>query len=124
MTTQKIRHKFLTAWLVFLLFGNSLFILFNLCNSLTAREIDPNIPVWLFPYFILDNILRIIFVIALFRWKKWGFWGFVATTFLSFITSLLTGLSFVSSISGFLSALLLFGALQIGKEHKGWTQLE
>ena len=124
MDTQKIRHKYLTVWLIIMLIFNSLASLSNICNSLTIREINPNVPFWIFPTLTLISILNIVFVIALFRWEKWGFWGLVAIFTLSFIVNLLIGVDFVFTFLGISGLVILFGALRIGKEYSGWSQLE
>ena len=124
MKTQKFRHKFLTVWLIIILLADLFLLFLNTCNSLTVSAIDPNIPIWLFPTSTFISFLNIIFIVALFRWKKWGFWGLVATSIVSFIINLMIGQDLVLSILGFSSLLTLFVALQVGKEYKGWSQLE
>jgi hypothetical protein len=62
--------------------------------------------------------------IALLRWKKWGFWGLVASAAITLGVNLTIGLGLSSAIVGFLGVILLYGVLHIGKENKGWPQLD
>jgi hypothetical protein len=41
-----------------------------------------------------------------------------------FAVNLAIGLDIISAILGLVGVAVLFGALHIGKENKGWTQLE
>ena len=124
MNELKIRHGCLTVWLVWLLIANSAIVMIYIFSYLAIKEIYPNAPVWAFPILTLGVILNIVFLIALFRWKKWGLWGSVVTYSLLFIVNLLVGISFIQAFLGLSGLVILFGVLQIGKEHKGWSQLE
>lgn len=124
MSKQKKRHGCLTIWLAFMLFSNSIGILTYIFANSTVRESYPNAPLWVFPMLTIGGILNIIFIIALFRWKKWGFWGSIVTYVISFGVNLLVGLNITQALFGLSGLAILFGVLQIGKEHKGWSQLE
>lgn len=78
-------------------------------------------------YFV-PYTLYVLCAIALFKWKKWGFWVFIGTALAPGIYTLVTDsfspftviqLSFAA-----LPIALLFGVLHIGKENKGWPQLD
>ena len=125
MDEQKFRHGCLTKWLVFLLIVNSVIVLILvLSGSAIRNEVTPTTPAWVFLVFTLSGILNIFFVIALFRWKKWGFWGLVGTFGLVFIVNLVLEVNIVQAFLGLSGVAILFGVLQIGKEKKGWSQLE
>lgn len=124
MNQQKVRHGCLTIWLGFLLIANSSVVLIYTLYNSTLRKLYPTTPAWAFSVLTLCGVLNIIFLIALLRWKKWGFWGSVGTYVLSFTVNLLLGISFIQAFLGLSGLVVLFGTLQIGKENKGWSQLE
>lgn len=124
MNEQKKRHGCLTAWLVLMLIANSAVVLIYTLGSAAVRQKYPHAPDWALPALTLGGILNVVFLIALFRWKKWGFWGSVATYALSFVVNLAVGVNVVQVLLGLSGLAILFGVLQIGKENKGWSQLE
>ena len=124
MNEQKKRHGCLTAWLVLMLISNSAVVLIYVLGSAVVRQYYPNAPGWAFPALTLGGVLNIVFIVALFRWKKWGFWGSVATYALSSVVGLVVGLSVAQTLNGLTGLAILFGVLQIGKQNKGWPQLE
>lgn len=124
MNKQKKRHWSLTTWLVLMLIGNSLAVLTYMFDSSNVRQYYPTAPSWAFPALTLGGILNIVFLIALFRWKKWGFWGSVAIYPLGFIVNLQVGVDVGQLLVGMSGLAILFGVLHIGKENKGWPQLE
>jgi hypothetical protein len=73
--------------------------------------------------FVVLLIFNIICLIALFKWKKWGFWGVVVGIIIGVCLNLYLGLGPVS-FSGLIALAVLYGVLQIGKENKGWPQLD
>jgi hypothetical protein len=124
MNEGKQRHGCLTTWLVLMIIANSLTAVMYLFASDAIRKNLPNAPVWVFPILAVGGIFNVVCAIALFRWKKWGFFGFVATTILAFIFNLMIGLNIVQVILGLVGLAIMYWVLQIGKEKKGWTQLE
>jgi hypothetical protein len=70
------------------------------------------------------GLVNVLCAVALLRWKKWGFWGFVASAVAIFIVNLSIGLGPSSVLGGAVGVAVLYGVLQIGKENKGWPQLE
>ena len=124
MNQQKRRHGCLTAWLILALIANSTTVLIYTLGSATFRPAYPNAPGWAASALILGGILNIVFAIALFRWKRWGFWGYVATIALTIAVNLVLGLNVVQAMPGLVGVAILYGVLQIGKEDKGWPQLE
>ena len=120
----KQRHGCLTAYLVFMIIANSATSLIYLVGSEGIRKNAPNMPEWVFPVLIVGGIFNLVCAIALFRWKKWGFWGFVCSAAVVFFVNLAIGLNPVAAVGGLLGVAILYGVLHIGKERKGWTQLE
>ena len=128
-TPPKQRHGCLTAWLVLAILGNSLLALLVACLYFLAgpeviRRTAPNLPGWAFPFMIAAGIFNVLCAVALFRWKKWGFWGFVATTVLAFAINLYHGLTPTASSTGLLGIAILYGVLNVGKDRRGWDQLD
>ena len=124
MTVGKERNGCLTAWLALMIAGNSIVAGVYLFGSAHLALGLPGEPRWVGPLLAFVGILNVIFAIALLRWKRWGFFGCVATSVLAFVVNVGTGLGIGHSLLGLAGLAILFGALQIGGENKGWTQLE
>jgi hypothetical protein len=84
----------------------------------------PNMPPWGIPVLIVTSLFNVICAIALVQWKKWGFWGLCASTVVAFVVNSSYGVGVGGSLAGPVGLLILYGVLQIGKENKGWPQLE
>ena len=67
---------------------------------------------------------NIVCAVALFQWKKWAFWGFVASAVITFAINLEIGLGVGQAVLGLIGIVILYWVLQMGKEKKGWAQLE
>ena len=124
MAARKKRHGCLTTWLVFMMLGNSISALAYLFGSQIMRQILPDLPTWVFPLLAIITTFNTICTIALFKWKKWGFWGFLGSSVAALIINLSIGLGIGQSLFGLLGIVLLYGVLNIGRENKGWSQLE
>lgn len=120
----KQRHGCLTTYLVFMMVVNSATSILYLVGAEGIKQSVPNIPDWAFPILSIVGIFNLACAIALFRWKKWGFWGFVASSVGAFLINLSIGLGIGSAVGGLIGIAVLYGVLQIGKELKGWSQLE
>jgi hypothetical protein len=117
MAGGKSRHGCLTAWLVLMIVTNSGVALVYLLGSEAIRR-TLNVPGWAFPVLIVCCLFNLVCAIALFRWKRWGFWGFCGSSPVALVVNLSVGIPIGSVLHG------LVGVLQIGKENKGWHQLE
>jgi len=124
MGDGKNRHGCLTAWLVLMIVANSAAALMYLLGSEAIRDKLPNMPGWTFPVLIVLSLFNLVCAIALFQWKKWGFWGICASGVVALVVNLSAGLGIGSTLAGLLGVLLLYGVLHIGKENKGWPQLD
>ena len=125
MTIQRGRHGCLTAWLIFMLVGNSLGALGYILAGEAIREALPATSAgWVIPVLAVLSIANIVFAIALFQWQKWGFWGVVATSVAAFIINLSIGIGVGQSALGLIGIALLYGVLNIGDSNKGWPQLK
>jgi len=124
MADGKNRHGCLTAWLVLMIIANSATALMYLFGSGAIRQTLPNMPGWAFPVLIVTSLFNLVCATALFQWKKWGFWEFCATGVVALVVNLSVSLGIGPALGGLLGVLLLYGVLHIGKENKGWPQLD
>lgn len=124
MAEGKSRHGCLTAWLVLMIIANSASALMYLLGSDAIRQALPNAPGWAFPVLIVFSLFNLVCAIALFQWKKWGFWGFCVSSVVALVVNLSIGLGIGPAVGGLIGVALLYGVLQIGKENKGWPQLD
>ncbi len=124
MAEPKSRHGCLTAWLVLMIIANSATALMYLLRSDVIRRAFPDAPGWASPVLIVLALFNLVCAIALFQWKKWGFWGFCASSIVALVVNLSIGLGIGPSLVGLIGVALLYGVLQIGKENKGWPQLD
>jgi hypothetical protein len=77
------------------------------------------------PSLILLLILNLVCVLALFKWKKWGFWGFCAVNVIGLFVDIGLDINLVWPVTQIaFGIVVLYVALNIGKEDKGWPQLE
>jgi len=124
MEEGKKRHGCLTAWLILMLVANSVAALAYLLGRDAIQKQLPNMPDWAFPVLVVMCLFNLACAIALFRWKKWGFWGFCVSSVIALAVNLSIGLGVGQSLCGLIGVALLYGVLQIGKENKGWPQLD
>jgi hypothetical protein len=124
VVSEKKRHGCLTAYLVLMIIANCATALFYVIGSEAVKRRLPNMPDWAFPVLIAIGIVNLVCAVALLRWKKWGFWGFCISTAIVFVLNLAIGLSVASAIGGLLGVAILYGVLHIGKDNKGWPQLD
>jgi len=115
MLGQKQRHGCLTAYLIFAIIVNVGVALYYVLGGLATFAIGA--------IFVVLLIFNIICFVALFKWRKWGFWGCVVCIIAGLCLNLYIGLGPVS-FSGLIGLAVLYGVLQIGKENKGWPQLD
>jgi hypothetical protein len=87
-------------------------------------EDPPNSPMWVLVFFFVKSLFELLCSLALFRWKKWGFWGILLSSVAGIIYNAYRGSILFALLITLLIVLPLWGALTIGGEHKGWTQLE
>ena len=124
MSDQKERHGCLTAFLIFVIVVNSLGALLNLLGSNYIKQISPGIPTWAIAVIGIFCVFNIVCAIALFKLKKWGFWGCLFSSIIAVFLNLAIGQGIVRSLVGLLGIVILYGVLHIGKDNKGWPQLD
>jgi len=116
-----------------MIIANSVTVL-SLLMALMIKSSQPNAPPpWTMltladRYLAIANVViaiaNVVFSVALFQWKKWGFLGLVGTNILVVIIGLTIGKHIGRVLLPVLWVVILYALLQIGKEKRGWTQLE
>jgi lipopolysaccharide export LptBFGC system permease protein LptF len=116
----KKRHGCLTAWLVLIIIANVAVMIISVASISSNPS---NYYVWAIPVEIIFGVWAVVCAIALFKWKKWGFWGFFIAAIILTIIYIIAG-NYVYCITPFISVGILYAVLNIGKDNKGWPQLE
>lgn len=107
MSKQKIKTKkrgiFLTLIIVYI-FINLVESVFNLSSfNQTYKLLYNPIPFWLLPLALIADILEVIGVYGIIKWKKWGAYSIFASVLLSwfscfFVSQQLLGIVITTSI--------------------------
>ena len=124
MSDQKKRHGCLTTYLIFMIIVNSLGTLVYLLSSNFIKQNVPGMPSWAIAVLGIFCAFNVVCAIALFNLKKWGFWGFLLSTIVAFFVNLSIGLGIGQTLLGLLGIVIVYGVLHIGKDNKGWPQLD
>lgn len=124
MTDDKKRHGCLTAFLIFMIIFNSGSALLNFMANDFISSTNPNIPPWALPVLGIVGVFNLVCSIALLKFKKWGFYGFVISAVIVVFINISADMGIGSVIGGLLGVAILYGVLHIGKENKGWPQLD
>lgn len=120
----KTRNGWLTAFLVVAMFMNALTAGIYLLRPDQVRATYPAVTNTVSTGLACVAVFNFVCTVALLRWKRWGFWGVVAASTVALVINLSIGIGIGQSLFGVLGPALLFAALQIGKDNKGWPQLE
>jgi hypothetical protein len=119
---EKTRHGLLTTWLVLIIIFNIIAIIIAMPKGSPSVQ---DLPWWQALITIVFNLFNIVCAIALFFWKKWGFWGFCAGSVAAFIANIIMGeLVILALVDMVIGLAVLYLVLNIGKDNKGWPQLE
>lgn len=124
-TDDRKRHGCLTIWLLLLILWNlALVLTYSGCNMAEWMG-DTGEPFgWYYPIMVGLAFLSIICVFALFRWRKWGFWMLLIINAFKLVLEVSVGSSNFMVLTGIVvTMLILFAALNMGRENKGWPQL-
>lgn len=121
--TPKRRHGCLLAFLIYMIVASTVLTTVNALNTADIQRIYPRLPLWGIWALPVMSMLNILFALLLFRWKKWGFFGYCLTSLIACGLQLYGGVG-IAALSALLGIIILFAALQIGGENKGWSQLE
>jgi hypothetical protein len=133
MTDLKQRHGCLTAFLVLAIPSSALVALVSLLIALVGPAAykftdSANAPGWTLWADCIATVLSTVSLMAIFVWRKWGFYGVIASALLamgSYLGSMPTLIQAASMLVLYLVGIgILFGVLQIGRDKKGWAQLE
>lgn len=113
---------YVVAWLwVIIAFDGLGAIAFLFTNEIVIKG-TPHVPGPLAALYVLDDILSIIFAIAVLRWKKWGAWGILLLA-----ASLMVGAyayaGFVPTLWGIGHIVVLCILLNVGGRNRVWPRL-
>lgn len=106
--TQKKKGGCLTALLVFLIV---VYALGALGSFVASPFLQGTIPGYTPGYGIVSgilNILNIVFLISVWRFKKWGFYGYIAVTVIGIIIDLYRGGGIASALMALIFPIILF----------------
>jgi hypothetical protein len=118
------RHGCLTAYLVFMLFVNTVAGLGFILAGNRELALYPSAPAAT-PYILgFAYVLNVVIVLFLFWWQKTAFYVFCVLAVLVFLFNLYMGMDSISATIGLLTPLILYGVLQIGGERKAWKYLK
>ena len=124
MENSKNRHGCLTAYLIFMLIANSAVFVMYLTSSEAIIAANPSMPQWAIPVLMFFGTVNVICAVMLFKLKRSGFYGFVVSAIIVFFLNLHFGLGIAGSLPGLIGIAILYGVLNIGKDNKGWPQLD
>ena len=113
---EKTRHGCLTAYLILAIVSCAVIgVTYSGIGNLTTRGS---------PVYAVDSLLKIGFLIAIWRWRKWGFWAIVVLDLVGGAYQAFAIRSFIPPIAAVLDIVIMYGVLHIGRERQGWRQLE
>ena len=121
VSNDKQRHGCLTAWLIYMIIGNSISTLIWLIDP-GIFQLDASEGTFVLLAFL--GALNVMCAIALLQWKRWGFYGFCGTSIISCFINVSLGFGIVSLLLSLFAVGALFGMLNIGQERKAWPRLE
>ncbi len=120
---ERKRHPFLTLWLMVIIGANFMELIRQFYFRDIFLETYPHAPEWVFVSIGLLAGINIALGIALFLWKKWAFWGFLLSSLGGLLLYLKAGAG-IQTLLGLTGVAVLYFALQLGGENKGWHQLD
>jgi len=113
---EKKRHGCLTAYLILAIVTVAVIgVSYSGIGNLTSHGS---------PVYAVDSLLKIAFLIAIWRWRKWGFWAIVVLDIIGGAYQAFAIDSFIPPVAAVLDILIMYGVLHIGGERQGWRQLE
>ncbi len=121
----KQRHGCVTAWLILMIFINSLAAIVNLFASEMIRNNLPgDVSTSLIIILGILGIANVVFSVLLFQHRKLGFFGFTITSIGAVFINLSIGLDIAQSLFGLAGIAILYGVLQIKKDGvSAWENL-
>jgi hypothetical protein len=120
VSADKRRHGCLTAWLLLIIVVN---IGLTIWNVVSISQEPHLYYAWAMPVIIIFCVWIVTCAVAIFMWKKWGFYGFCAGAIGEMIVYIIAG-NYFYFLMPLVGVAILFSVLNIGKENRGWTQLE
>lgn len=121
------RHGCLTAILVLSLLWNGIVLLYTTVGASLIREQLPEVTQGIITVSAILALAEMGCLIGILRWKRWGIWGVGLLAAVGIIRNLALG-GIAMAISGLSGAMLnlglLYAALQLGGDDRGWSRLE
>ena len=121
---EKKRHGCLATYLIFMMVVATLGGLFYLFGGEYVQQGNPEIGPTLSPVFATINFLMAGFAFGLWKWKRWAFWAFLLVLISGGALNIVITKSLFPIIFIVPGVLIFLAAIFIGKERKGWDQLE
>ncbi len=121
----KSRHGCVTAWFVFMMtVGVILAVIYFFFSEGTAEALGLESPFLIWGMGLM-SICNVFLVWQLWQWKKIGFYGFIGTSVLAGLANLYIGIDIITTLTGLIGILFLYGILQIRKDDvAAWDHLE
>lgn len=108
--TQDIKAKrggCLTAFLVLMIILNALSSVIYLLSGTILSDVLELSQGWLIPMMGILGVLNIVFASGILSWKRWGVYGLCTTGIIIFVLNLLSGISIVQSLLGFVGIIIM-----------------
>ena len=124
---EKQRHGCLTAWLIFMMifnFAGGAGYLYITNQFKLNHVVVSGIPPWIWPTLAAVCFSNFFCAVALFHWKKWGFYGFCLSCLIVAAMYVFLEAEPRDLVMPWISMVSLYAVLHIGKQNKGWPQLE
>ena len=123
---KKGRHGCLTAWLIWIIFGNVVIaVTYLFVRSYLIKYLNFQIPGDVVGLAVFLCLLNVGAGFLLLYWKRIGFWIFIITTFFSVGVSLSYNPNVWQPLLSLLSIPILFAMLQLKRDGKSaWKNLE
>jgi len=120
----KKRHGLLTVVLIVLAVFTVLGIVRNLALAGAQQTTFPDALVWTPIARAALGVVYLVGLWAIWRWKKWGFKLVLASALATWALYRTTGIGHLDGFASLVGFLILYGALQVGGDQRGWRQLD
>lgn len=121
------RHGCLTVIIVLSLLWNGIVFLYTTVGASLIREPLPGMTQGVITISAILALAEMGCLIAILRWRRWGVWGLCLLAPVGILRNLALGgvTMAISGLSGTaLNLGLLYAALQLGGEARGWSRLK
>ena len=126
METKK-RNRFVTVWLIIMIFFNGYIgIKYLLFSDAVIAQDNLDISKGIVLLEGLLSLMMAFFALMIYEWKKWGFWGILGVSLLTLIINISMGMGTILSAAVSIGSIaILYLILQIKKDNVSvWENLE